>query len=112
MNVWKRSLPDQAAFYNAVSRTGVTGAQEKTSEAAETLVLRARKFTDLPIAVGFGISTAEQIAEVWRYADAAVVGSAIVKEIEMSIATGNTVDRVRNFVRKMLPEVAKETAEI
>jgi len=101
-----------SGFLYAVSRTGVTGAQEKTSEAAETLVLRARKFTDLPIAVGFGISTAEQIADVWRYADAAVVGSAIVKEIEMSIAAGNTVDRVDNFVRQLLPEVAKETAEI
>jgi tryptophan synthase alpha chain len=52
------------------------------SDEAENLVKRSRTFTDLPIAVGFGISTAAQIKAVCRYADAAVVGSAIVKEIE------------------------------
>ncbi|HJS52736.1 MAG TPA: tryptophan synthase subunit alpha [Pyrinomonadaceae bacterium] len=101
-----------SGFLYAVSRTGVTGAQKETSGAAEALVQRARKVTDLPIAVGFGISTADQIAQVWKYADAAVVGSAIVKEIEGSISSGNTVERVRNFVAGLLPEVAKETAEI
>ena len=101
-----------SGFLYAVSRTGVTGAQKETSGAAEALVQRARKVTDLPIAVGFGISTANQIAQVWKYADAAVVGSAIVKEIEGSISSGNTVERVRNFVASLLPEVAKETAEI
>jgi tryptophan synthase alpha chain len=75
-------------------------------------VNRTRLISDLPIAVGFGISTAEQIADVWGYADAAVVGSAIVREIEGSITSGNTVERVRNFVAGLLPEVAKETAEI
>jgi len=101
-----------SGFLYAVSRTGVTGARKETSGAAEALVQRARKVTDLPIAVGFGISTADQIAQVWKYADAAVVGSAIVKEIEGSISSGNTVERVRNFVASLLPEVAKETAEI
>ena len=101
-----------SGFLYAVSRTGVTGAQNETSDAAEVLVNRARRFTDLPIGVGFGISTPQQIADVWRYADAAVVGSAIVKEIEMSIPSANTVERVRKFVAGLVPEVAKEMVDI
>lgn len=92
-----------SGFIYAVSRAGVTGAQNETSSAAKALVKRVRKFTDLPIAVGFGISTRQQIEEVWRYADAAVVGSAIVAEIERSIETGDTAERVREFVDKLLP---------
>ena len=70
-----------SGFVYAVSRAGVTGARNETSSDAENLVNRLRKFTDLPIAVGFGISNAKQVAETWKYADAAVVGSAIVAEI-------------------------------
>lgn len=70
-----------SGFVYAVSRAGVTGARNETSSTAENLVNRLRKFTDLPIAVGFGISNANQIEETWKYADAAVVGSAIVAEI-------------------------------
>lgn len=99
-------------FLYAVSRAGVTGARDQSSEAAEILVVRARKYTDKPIAVGFGISTREQIEEVWRYADAAVVGSAIVKVIENSIGSGNTVANVEAFVRGLLPKVAKQAGEI
>lgn len=102
---------NSSGFIYAVSRAGVTGARNETSSAAELLVSRARKFTDLPIAVGFGISTREQIEDVWRYADAAVVGSAIVAEIERSIATGDTVERVQHFVRGLLPSFAKDAAE-
>lgn len=87
-------------FIYAVSRAGVTGAQESTSSTAEQLVGRARRFTDLPVAVGFGISTASQIAEVWQYADAAVVGSAIVAEIEKA---EKPVAAVEKFVRQLLP---------
>jgi len=99
-------------FIYAVSRAGVTGTQSETSASAEGLVARARKFSDLPIAVGFGISTRQQVEEVWRYADAAVVGSAIVAEIERSIPNGNAVERVTDFVRGLLPTVANGTAEI
>lgn len=99
-----------SGFIYAVSRAGVTGARSETSSAAENLVKRARRFTDLPIAVGFGISTSEQIEDVWRYADAAVVGSAIVAEIEK--AGGDAVERVEDFVRGLLPQFAKTTGEI
>lgn len=96
-------------FIYAVSRAGVTGARDTVSGTAEILVERARKFTDLPIAVGFGISTREQIADVWRYADAAVVGSAIVSEIEKH--RSNTVEAVELFVNALLPKVAKTGTE-
>ncbi len=69
-------------FVYAVSRTGVTGARREMAEDAKKLVRRLRKFTKLPVAVGFGISTAAQFAAVGEFADAAVVGSAIVQTIE------------------------------
>jgi tryptophan synthase alpha chain len=86
-------------FVYAVSRAGVTGARTDLSNDAENLVSRLRGFTDLPIAVGFGISNAAQVAETWKYADAAVVGSAIVAEI-MRLAP-NPDDVPDNFVEKI-----------
>ncbi len=71
-------------FVYAVSRTGVTGARQELPADARELVTRLRRHTALPIAVGFGISTPEQFAAVGEFADAAVVGSAIVRIIEQS----------------------------
>lgn len=73
-----------SGFVYAVSRTGVTGADQQADIAGEVkkLVSRIRKCTKLPVAVGFGISTAEHFRAVTKYADAAVVGSAIVAAIE------------------------------
>ena len=81
-------------FLYAVSRAGVTGVRESLSESAASLTRRARQFTDLPIAVGFGISTPEHVAEVWQHADAAVVGSRIVAEIESCAAEPDLVERI------------------
>jgi tryptophan synthase alpha chain len=106
----ERIAANASGFLYAVSRAGVTGAQSETSSTAEGLVKLARNFTDLPIAVGFGISTRQQIEDVWKYADAAVVGSAIVAEVERSLPDGNTVERVTGFVRDLLP-FANGTAE-
>ncbi len=95
-----RKICDKASgFVYAVSRAGVTGARNALSNDANNLVKRLRSFTDLPIAVGFGISNAEQIIETWKYADAAVVGSAIVAEI-MRIAP-DTNEVSKDFVEKM-----------
>ncbi len=69
-------------FVYAVSRTGVTGAQQQLASDAADLVKRIRKFTKLPVAVGFGVSNPEQFAQVGSFADAAVVGSAVVQTIE------------------------------
>lgn len=71
-----------SGFVYAVSRTGITGAQKQLAGDARELVARIRKFTRLPVAVGFGVSTPRHFAEVGTFADAAVVGSAIVHTIE------------------------------
>jgi len=80
----KRIADASSGFVYAVSRTGVTGTREELATDARELVRRLRKFTQLPIAVGFGISTPAHFAEVGEFADAAVVGSAIVQAIEQA----------------------------
>jgi tryptophan synthase alpha chain len=92
-----------SGFIYAVSRAGVTGARVDVSAEAEKLVGRVRALSGLPVAVGFGISTRDQVAEVWRYADAAVVGSALVAEIERRGAAPDAVARVGAFARSLLP---------
>src|SRR5258708_32190663 len=70
-----------SGFVYAVSRTGVTGARQQMPEDAPQLVGRLRRYTDLPVAVGFGISTSAQFMAVAEFAHAAVAGAAIVKTI-------------------------------
>jgi tryptophan synthase alpha chain len=89
-----------SGFVYAVSRTGVTGARKEMPQDAQELVRRLRTFTDLPIAVGFGISAAEQFAAVGEYADAAVVGSAIVQVIERS--PGTEAKAVAEFIEAVV----------
>lgn len=84
-------------FVYAVSRTGVTGTRQEVAVDARELVTRVRKYTKLPIAVGFGVSTAEHFAEVGRFADAAVVGSAIMQRVFEN--PGNEAEAVKAFVR-------------
>ena len=91
-----------SGFIYAVSRAGVTGARDEMSLEAEKVVRRVRRFSDLPVAVGFGISTPQQVADVWRYADASVVGSAIVAEIEQAKSTADAVSRVGKFARHLI----------
>ena len=69
-------------FVYLVSRTGVTGERESLSDAVAPLVAAMRAVTDLPLAVGFGISRPEHVAELGRQVEAVVVGSAIVQLIE------------------------------
>ena len=89
-------------FIYAISRAGVTGARSSVSEEAERLVGRVRRFSDLPIAVGFGISTPHQVQEVQKYADAVVVGSAIVAEIERASGEDNIAQHIGAFARSLL----------
>lgn len=84
-------------FVYAVSRTGVTGTRQEVATDARDLVKRLRQHTKLPIAVGFGVSTAEQFAEVGRFADVAVVGSAIMQRVFDH--PGNEADAVKSFIR-------------
>jgi tryptophan synthase alpha chain len=71
-------------FVYAISRVGVTGKQQSMTADAAALVARIRRWSGLPVAVGFGISNAEHVAQVAEFADAAVIGSAIVDLIERS----------------------------
>ena len=73
-------------FVYAISRVGVTGTQQSVAADAAALVARIRGYTRLPVAVGFGISNAEHVAQVAEFADAAVIGSAIVELVEHSTA--------------------------
>lgn len=75
-------------FLYAISRLGVTGAREAVAVSAAPLVARLRSATTLPIALGFGVSRPEHVAEIWNYADAAVVGSAIVDAVHAATVKG------------------------
>jgi tryptophan synthase alpha chain len=70
-----------SGFIYLVSRTGITGEQQSLSDTALPLIERMRALTDLPLAMGFGISSADQVAAITSHADAAVIGSAIVRQI-------------------------------
>ena len=94
-------------FIYAVSRAGVTGARSTVSAEAETLVNRVRRFSKLPVAVGFGISSDNQVADVQRYADAVVVGSAIVGEIERLGTRDDMVLRIGQFIQGLIPRSSK-----
>jgi tryptophan synthase alpha chain len=88
-----------AGFLYAISRLGVTGARDEVASGAEALVRRIRARTAMPIAIGFGISRPEHVAEVGGYADAAVVGSALVSVVAEASATPQLVERVEEYVR-------------
>ncbi len=100
----KRIAEASTGFVYAVSRTGVTGERDQPPQDARDLVRRLRRHTRLPIAVGFGISTPQQFAAVGEYAEAAVVGSAIVHTIERN--PGREAAAVREFVSGLVGEGA------
>ena len=87
-------------FVYAISRVGITGTQTSLTNDAKTLVDRLRAFTTLPIALGFGVSTPEHVKTVGQFADAAVVGSAIVGLVERTPA-GEAAEAVGAFVRSL-----------
>ena len=99
-----------SGFVYAISRVGITGKQQSMTADAAALVARIRRWTGpgvgLPVAVGFGISTAEHVAQVAEFADAAVIGSAIVELIERS-DRGAAPETVARFIKGLrLPKAA------
>lgn len=90
-----------AGFIYYVSREGVTGAQSSVARSLGERVAQIRRCTDLPIAVGFGVSTAQQAREVARIADAIVVGSAIVQRINEEKSAVDLPERIREFVEEL-----------
>jgi len=90
-----------SGFLYLISRTGVTGARESLSEELPALVRRARRFTSLPIAVGFGISLPTQVTVLGGIADAAVVGSAVVAAIEKSADDAAAAKSAADLIRSL-----------
>jgi tryptophan synthase alpha chain len=90
-----------SGFIYLVSRTGVTGQQNSLSAAAAPLTRRMRELTSLPLAVGFGISTSDQVAEAARLADGVVVGSAIVNFIGTHAASASLPQELEEFTRRL-----------
>jgi tryptophan synthase alpha chain len=88
-------------FVYLVSRTGVTGERESLSDAVIPLVKAARAVTDLPLAVGFGISRPEHVAEAGRQVEAVVVGSAFVRLIERERAGPRLEEALETFTRQL-----------
>jgi len=99
-------LSNTAGFVYYVSITGITGAAGAAAMTTREAIARLRRHTDLPLAVGFGIKTPDDAAEVARVADAAVVGSALVSALASSLdgeskATGKTAEAVLGLVRRL-----------
>ncbi|MGD9538246.1 MAG: tryptophan synthase subunit alpha [Alphaproteobacteria bacterium] len=109
-------LRNTAGFVYYVSITGITGAAGANAGATRAAIERLHRHTDLPLAVGFGIKTPEDAAEVARVADAAVVGSALVSALAASLddkgrATGATVNAVLSLVRRLSQGVREARKE-
>ena len=94
-----------AGFVYYVSREGITGVQSDVASSVGERVAQIRKYTKLPIAVGFGISNAEQAREVAQFADAIVVGSAIVQRVGEMSAERDMPRRIGNFVQPLVAAV-------
>jgi tryptophan synthase alpha chain len=90
-----------SGFVYLVSRTGITGERQTISELAMPLIERMRAHTSLPLAVGFGISKPEHVAELAGKADAVVIGSAIVRQIEQDAS------KLETFMRDLKRPIAK-----
>jgi tryptophan synthase alpha chain len=87
-----------SGFLYLISRTGVTGTRESLPRDLPTLVRRVRRFTTLPIAVGFGISSPEHVSVLGGIADAAVVGSALVAEVEKAFQAKQSIEAMAEAV--------------
>jgi tryptophan synthase alpha chain len=88
-----------SGFLYVISRLGVTGARDRIADGAQAMVERIRRVSSLPVALGFGISRPEHVREVGRWADAAVVGSALVSVIAEAGAAPDLDRRVEEYVR-------------
>jgi tryptophan synthase alpha chain len=95
----RRAAALGSGFLYAISRLGVTGAREQLAAGAQEMVERIRRVSDLPVALGFGISKPDQVREVGQWADAAVVGSALVDVIAREGTSRDLNTRVEEYVR-------------
>jgi tryptophan synthase alpha chain len=97
----RKIVAECTGFVYALARAGVTGERAEAPD-ARLLVERIRAETKLPVAVGFGVSTAEHVRAVWQYADGAIVGSSLVKRMQAACASGkDPVEAAANFTREL-----------
>jgi tryptophan synthase alpha chain len=99
-------LENTSGFVYYVSMTGITGAAIKSRAAVGEAVQRIKSHTDLPVAVGFGIKTAEDAAEIGKYSDGVVVGTVLVDAVAKSLDNGKATDRTVAAVRDLVAELA------
>lgn len=88
-----------SGFLYGISRLGVTGARETVADSAESLAARVRQETPMPLALGFGVSRPEHVRAIGQWADAAVVGSALVNVIAEHGQDPGLLDEVERYVR-------------
>jgi tryptophan synthase alpha chain len=97
----KRVADRGRGFIYYVSVTGVTGARQAMAKGLRAQVAKVRKVGALPVGVGFGISTPAQAAEIAKFADAAVVGSALVQRIENAKTKGDKATQAGRFIGQL-----------
>jgi tryptophan synthase alpha chain len=106
----KKVLKKASGFLYYVSLTGVTGSTAISVDAVRQAVVRLRGYTKLPIGVGFGVAKPEHAAAVAQFADAAVVGSAVMRIVGESRGTNDVVDNVAAFIRSLKDSMLDEQA--
>ncbi|MFK4811531.1 tryptophan synthase subunit alpha [Devosia sp. ZW T5_3] len=99
-------LKNTSGFVYYVSMNGITGAAIKSRGAVGEAVERIKGHTDLPVAVGFGIKTAEDAAEIGRHADGIVVGTVLVDAVGKSLVDGKATDQTVSAVRDIVASLA------
>ena len=99
-------LKNTSGFVYYVSMNGVTGAQIKSRGAVGEAVDRIKAHTDLPVAVGFGIKSAEDAAEIGKHADGIVVGTVLVDALAKTLVDGKATDKTLAAVRDLVAELA------
>ena len=95
----RRAAALGSGFLYGISRLGVTGARAEVADSAESLADRVRRETAMPLASGFGVSRPEHVTAIGRWADAAVVGSALVNVIAEHAGQPGLLDEVERYVR-------------
>ena len=95
----RRAAELGSGFLYGISRLGVTGARDRVASGADAMARRIRAHTSLPLALGFGVSRPEHVAEIGGFADAAVVGSALVSVIAKESGSPELIPRVEEYVR-------------
>jgi tryptophan synthase alpha chain len=100
-------LKSSSGFVYAASLMGVTGARAQVSSAAELLVERVRKFTELPVSVGLGVSTPEQAADVAKYANGVIVGSAFINAVQSAPSFAEGLKAVEKLAKDLKSGIAR-----